>query len=156
MSHQSFTSRVQVLLYFPLHLVHSIFPSISCFAFPSSYKKCPKCCFLSCIVLRCVCVVLAISKTFISVLLSRYDILNMRRKIDISKALILSSICLFSVHDSEAYKKMESTYHLTRRFLIYIYNFRAVNTSLIFINVLLAISIRFLISHSHLPLSVIP
>ena len=30
----------------------------------------------------------------------------MRRKIHISKALILSSICLFSVHDPEANKTM--------------------------------------------------
>ena len=71
------------------------------FSFPRI--KFPKYCrFLSCIVLRSVCFALAISKTSKLVFLSRCNILNMCRKIHISKALILSSICLFSVHDSEA------------------------------------------------------
>ena len=86
------------------------YPSISSFCFPFPRIKCPKyCCFLSCIVLRSVCFALAISKTSKLVFLSRCDILNMCRKIHISKALILSSICLSSVHDSEAYKKVKST-----------------------------------------------
>ena len=41
--------------------------------------------------------------------MSRCNILNTCQKIHISEALILSSICLTSVYDSEAYKKQEST-----------------------------------------------
>ena len=78
---------------------------INSFCFPFPRIKCPKyCSFLSFIILRSVCFALAISKTSTLAFLSRCDILNMRRKIHISKALILSSICVSSVHDSEAYK----------------------------------------------------
>ena len=108
--HQSITSLVQVLLCFPLYLVFlSFLPSVV-FCFPFPHIKCPKyCSFLSGIVLRGVCFAIAISKTSTLVFLFKYNILNIRRKNHISKALILSSICLVSVHDSEAYKKMEST-----------------------------------------------
>ena len=61
------------------------------FCLPFLRIKCPTyCSFLSCIVLRNVCFAFAISKTSKLVFLSRYDILNMRRKMHISKTWILS------------------------------------------------------------------
>ena len=67
--------------------------SISSFCFLFPHIKCPQyCSFLSCTVLKSVCFAIAISKTSTLVFLSRCDILNMRQKIHISKALILSCI----------------------------------------------------------------
>ena len=88
-----------------------LFPSINSFFSSFPHIKCPKyCSSLSCIVLRSVCFAVAISKTSILLFLTRCDILNMRQKIHISKALNLSSICLFSVHDSKAYKRYIAPY----------------------------------------------
>ena len=110
MPHQSVTTLVQTLLCFPLCLLLSIFPSITTFCLPFPHTKCRKyCSFHSCIVLRSVCFALAICNTSILVFMSRCNILNTCQKIHISEALILSSICLTSVYDSEAYKKQEST-----------------------------------------------
>ena len=123
MPHQAVTSLVQVLC-FPLCLVLSIFPSINSFCFPFPHVKCPKYCSF----LRNVCFAWAISKTSTLVFLSKYDIRNMCQKIHISKALILSSICLFSpwFWGIQKYGKYIAP---TRRFLSSKCNFRDVNIS---------------------------
>ena len=81
MQHQSVTSLDRILLFLFLRLVPSIFSSISSFCVPFPRIKCPKYCgFLSCIVLRSVFFASAVSKTTKLVFLSKYHILNMRRK----------------------------------------------------------------------------
>ena len=120
MPHQSVTSLVQVFLCFLLHLVLSIFSFIGTCCFPFPRIKCPKyCSFLSCIVLRSVCFAFAISKTSTLVFRSRCDILNMRRKIHISKALILSSICLLALGLAHLPLCSHLVFHCVERFWRY-------------------------------------